>query len=317
ASSASLRKVAAARLAVLADAHDPAGRPLIPSAAPERWWGVVEPSESEIPVRDPDSPLALSASTIDGITTCPLQWFLRREVHADSAPTVRMSFGNVLHALAEEVARTGVTDLDDLMKRLDTVWAEITFDAPWQSAVEREAARKALAAFLVWHDGRPGRELVGAEVGFDVTVEMEPEPVRLRGSLDRVERDAEGRMRVIDFKTSKSDVSKGDAAAHPQLATYQVAVEAGALEALEGATRSSGGAELVMLRQISKDGMPGVRAQDATSDAADPAWALELLAAAATRVRAERFTPLPSEGCDNCEYRRCCSGRAEGRQVIE
>ncbi len=155
-------------------------------------------------------------------------------------PTVRMSFGNVLHALAEEVARTGVTDLDDLMKRLDTVWAEITFDAPWQSAVEREAARKALAAFLAWHDGRPGREVLGAEVGFDVTVELPDalgaEPVRLRGSLDRVERDADGRMRVVDFKTSKSDVSKGDAAAHPQLATYQVAVEAGALTELEGGT---------------------------------------------------------------------------------
>ena len=329
ASAAPLRKAAAARLAVLADAHDATGRPLVPSAAPERWWGIVEPSASEVPVRDPDNPLALSASTVEGITSCPLQWFLRREVHADSAPTVRMSFGNVLHALAEEVARTGVTDLTDLMKRLDSVWAEITFDAPWQSAVEREAARKALAAFLVWHDGRPGREVLGAEVPFDVTVDVTSdvtsdvtrgvlaEPVRLRGSLDRVERDGDGRMRVVDFKTSKSDVSKADAAAHAQLATYQVAVEAGALEHLAGGTRESGGAELVMLRQIGKDGMPGVRAQDATADAADPAWALELLAAAAVRVRAERFTPLVSDGCDHCEYRRCCSGRAEGRQVIE
>jgi ATP-dependent exoDNAse (exonuclease V) beta subunit len=317
ASSAALRKAAAARLASLAGASDPAGRALVPSAAPERWWGTVEPSAADVPVRDPDVPLALSASTVDGITSCPLQWFLRREVHADSAPTVRMSFGNVLHALAEEVARTGVTDLDDLMKRLDTVWAEITFDAPWQSAVEREAARKALQAFLAWHGGRAGRELLGAEVSFDVTVEAGGEPVRLRGSLDRVERDADGRMRVIDFKTSKSDVSKGDAAAHPQLATYQVAVEGGALDALEGATRVSGGAELVMLRQIGKDGLPGVRAQDATSDAADPSWALDLLAAAAARVREERFTPLPSDGCDLCEYRRCCSGRAEGRQVVE
>ncbi|HVE23790.1 MAG TPA: PD-(D/E)XK nuclease family protein, partial [Sporichthya sp.] len=266
---------------------------------------------------DPDVPLALSASTVDGISGCPLQWFLRREVHADTAPTVRMSFGNVLHALAEEVARTGVTDLDDLMKRLDTVWAEITFDAPWQSAVEREAARKALAAFLVWHDGRPGREVLGAEVPFDVTVETPDEPVRLRGSLDRVERDQDGRMRVVDFKTSKTSVSVGEAEAHPQMATYQVAVEAGALDELPGATRSSGGAELVMLRQIGKDGMPTVRGQGATADTTDPAWAVKLLAAAAARVREERFTPLPSEGCDNCEFRRCCSGRAEGRQVVE
>jgi ATP-dependent exoDNAse (exonuclease V) beta subunit len=325
ATSAALRKAAAARLAILADAHDPTGRPLVPAAAPERWWGIAEESASEVPVRDPAVPLALSASTVDGITTCPLQWFLRREVHADTAPTVRMSFGNVIHALAEEVARTGVTDLDDLMKRLDTVWAEITFDAPWQSAVEREAARRALQAFLVWHEGRPGREVLGAEVPFDVTVDLVTdevaegprEPVRLRGSLDRVERDADGRMRVVDFKTSKTAVSVGEAETHAQLATYQVAVEAGALEELEGATRSCGGAELVMLRQIGKGGMPAVRAQSAVSDTADPEWALKLLAAAAARVREERFTPLPSDGCDMCEFRRCCSGRAEGRQVVE
>ena len=315
ASSAALRAAAAGRLAALADARDGAGRPLVPSAAPERWWGTVDESVAEVPVRAVDLPLALSASAVNGLASCPLRWFLQREVSADSAPTIRMTFGNVIHALAEEVARTGVDDLDQLMKRLDTVWSELTFDAPWQSAVQREAARDALRAFLAWHSGRPDRELLGAEVAFEVTLDAGGEQVRLRGSLDRIERDADGRARVVDFKTSKTAVTKDETAAHPQLATYQVAVAAGALDEL-GMPRECGGAELVMLRQVNAKGLPKVCAQEACADAENPEWALELLGEAARRLRAEQFTPRPSEECDMCDYRRCCSGRAEGHQVI-
>ncbi|GAA0627598.1 ATP-dependent DNA helicase [Sporichthya brevicatena] len=315
ASSDALRAVAAGRLATLADARDGAGRPLVPSAAPERWWGTVDPSDAEVPVRPLDEPLKLSASAVQGLTSCPLRWFLQREVSADSAPTIRMTFGNVLHALAEEVARTGVDDLDALMKRLDTVWSELTFDAPWQSSVQREAAREALRAFLAWHSGRPDRELVGAEVPFDIHIDAGGETVHLRGSLDRIERDADGRTRVVDFKTSKSSPTKEEIAAHPQLATYQAAVAAGALDDL-GVSRECGGAELVMLRQVNAKGLPKVNAQDACADAENPNWALELLGEAAQRLREEQFTPRPSDDCDMCEYRRCCSGRAEGRQVI-
>ncbi len=310
-----LRVVAAARLATLADARDGAGRPLVPSAAPERWWGTVEPTVADVPVRAVDVPLALSASAVNGLASCPLRWFLQREVSADSAPTIRMTFGNVIHALAEEVARTGVDDLGDLMKRLDTVWSELTFDAPWQSAVQREAARDALRAFLGWHSGRPDRELLGAEVPFEVTFEAGGEQIHLRGSLDRIERDPDGRTRVVDFKTSKTAVTKEETAGHPQLATYQAAVAVGALDEL-GASRDCGGAELVMLRQINAKGLPKICAQDACADAENPQWAMDLLGEAARRLREEQFTPRPSEACDMCEYRRCCSGRAEGRQVI-
>ncbi|HUR76123.1 MAG TPA: PD-(D/E)XK nuclease family protein, partial [Sporichthya sp.] len=310
-----LRSAAAARLATLADARDAAGRPLVPSAAPERWWGTVEATVAEVPVRALEVPLALSASAVNGLAACPLRWFLQREVHADSAPTIRMTFGNVIHALAEEVARTGVDDLGELMKRLDTVWSELTFDAPWQSAVQREAARTALQAFLTWHNGRPDRELVGAEVAFEVIVDAGGEQVHLRGSLDRIERDPAGRPVVVDFKTSKTAVTKEETAGHPQLATYQVAVAAGALDEL-GVSRECGGAELVMLRQINAKGLPKVCAQDACAEAENPQWALELLGEAARRLREEQFTPHPSEACDMCEYRRCCSGRPEGGQVV-
>ena len=53
--------------------------------------------------------------------------------------------------------------------------------------------------------------------------------VRVRGRLDRLERDGAGRLVVVDIKTGKSPVSKDDAQRHAQLAMYQLAVAEGLL----------------------------------------------------------------------------------------
>ena len=47
-----------------------------PSADPATWWGLRAPTRSERPVRPADEPLTLSASALDGLLTCPAQWFL-------------------------------------------------------------------------------------------------------------------------------------------------------------------------------------------------------------------------------------------------
>ena len=53
-------------------------------------------------------------------------------------------------------------------------------------------------------------------------------PVELRGRVDRLEVDEDGRLVVIDLKTGKSSAVDGrDVAEHPQLGAYQAAVEAG------------------------------------------------------------------------------------------
>ncbi|MGQ0465033.1 MAG: ATP-dependent helicase [Sporichthyaceae bacterium] len=309
-----LRAAAAERLAVLAAETDTEGLPLVPAADPARWWGMVAPSVAPNPIRDAAVPVALSGSTVAGLSGCPLRWFLGREVRADDAASAALGFGNVLHALAEEVAAGGPADLDHLMGRLDTVWSELAFDADWQSRDQREAAREALRRFLAWHLGRPDRTLLGVEVPFDVELDADGERVRVKGRLDRVEQDAQGRTRVVDLKTNKSAPTGAKLAAHPQLGVYQAVVEAGGLS---GTSQESGGAELVMLRQSKKgEELPRVYAQTPLKEAEDPEWVHRLLGEAARRIRAEAFAPVAGEECDTCAYRRCCSARAEGSQVV-
>ncbi|MEU6761095.1 UvrD-helicase domain-containing protein [Streptomyces sp. NPDC046853] len=317
-----LREAAALRLAKLAALSDADGRPLVPSAHPYRWWGMYEPTASEVPLRDRDKPVVLSGSALDQLAnTCSLQWFLGREVKADAPATAAQGFGNVVHVLADEVA-SGRTpaDLAVLMERLDSVWDALAFDAPWKSSQEKEHARVALERFLQWHVmDRATRTPASSEHDFDVTLEAGPYEVRVRGSMDRVEQDAQGRAYVVDFKTGKQAPTAAEVARHPQLAVYQLALREGAVDdAFEGVRPEAGGAELVQLRQgaAKKDGgdaLPKVQAQEPLAGE----WVGDLLATAAGKVLDERFSPTTGQHCTHCAFRASCSARPEGRQVVE
>ncbi|WP_107054712.1 ATP-dependent helicase [Streptomyces sp. NRRL WC-3725] len=320
--SAALREAAARRLARLAALADEDGRPLVPSAHPYRWWGMFEPTESKVPLRHRDQPVVLSGSALDQLAnTCALQWFLGREVKADAPATTAQGFGNVVHVLADEVA-SGRTpaDLDVLMERLDSVWNALAFDAPWKSRQEKDNARVALERFLNWHVlDRAGRTPVVSEHDFDVTLEAGDYQVRIRGQMDRVETDAEGRAYVVDFKTGKQAPTAGEVERHPQLAVYQLAVREGAVDtAFDGVRPEPGGAELVHLRQgaAKRDGgddLPKVQTQEPPTGE----WVGELLATAAGKVLDERFTPSAGQHCTHCAFRASCSARPEGRHVVE
>lgn len=320
-----LREAAAHRLARLAALADEDGRPLVPAAHPYRWWGMFEPTESKVPLRNRDQPVVLSGSALDQLAnTCALQWFLGREVKADAPATVAQGFGNVVHVLADEVA-SGHTpaDLDVLMERLDSVWNALAFDAPWKSAQEKGNARVALERFLQWHVmDRAGRTPVASEHDFDVTLGAGDFEVRIRGQMDRVEADGEGRAYVVDFKTGKQAPSAAEVARHPQLAVYQLAVREGAVDdAFDGARPEPGGAELVQLRQgaAKRDGgetLPKVQGQQPL-DGPEGEWVGDLLATAAGKVLDERFAPNTGQHCAHCAFRASCSARPEGRHVVE
>jgi superfamily I DNA/RNA helicase/RecB family exonuclease len=317
-----LRDAAARRLARLAALADDEGHPLVPAAHPYRWWGLYEPTHSRLPLRDRNQPVTLSGSALDQLAnTCALQWFLGREVKADAPATAAQGFGNVVHVLADEVA-SGQTpaDLAVLMERLDSVWSALVFDAPWKSQQEKEHARVALERFLRWHVmDRGGRAPAATEHDFDVTLEAGEYEVRIRGSMDRVEQDAEGRAYVVDFKTGKQTPTRDEVARHPQLAVYQLAVREGAVdEAFDGRRPEPGGAELVQLRQAAAkkeggDALPRIQAQEPLAGE----WVGELLATAAGRVLDERFTPSAGQHCTHCTFRSSCSAQPEGRQIVE
>lgn len=322
-----VRSAAAARLARLAVTVDATGAPLAPAADPDRWWAARPVTESPLPVRDPLSPVALSGSSLANLDRCPLQWFLEHEVHAERAHSAALSFGSVVHALAKEVV-DGITppDVDALAARLDTVWGQLSYETSWQSAQQRDVALAALGRFVQWHSAPRGREVVGAEIDYAVTLDVPlpategaspgAVPVQLRGSFDRVELDAEGAAWIVDYKTESTAKTARELAKHPQLGTYQLAVRNGALDRVLEHRPVVAGAELVQLKlEGPGSGAPRVQPQAPLGDA-EPTWIEVELGRAAGMVLAEKFHPVVGNACTRCAYRITCPAQTDGAQVL-
>ncbi|HLR83793.1 MAG TPA: ATP-dependent DNA helicase, partial [Nocardioidaceae bacterium] len=210
---ARVRAEAVTRLARLATYDDVR---TLSCADPEQWWGVRQETRSEVPVRPTERPVDLSGSSLDGLVSCPLRWFLAHEARGETPGTTAQGFGTLVHALAAEVVTGGLdADADVLDARLDQVWQRLDFAAPWISDLERGEARRAIERFITWHRAGRGRRAVAAEHSFTVTVPIGGDSVRLRGSMDRVEVDDNRRVHVIDLKTGKSAVAAKSVAEHP------------------------------------------------------------------------------------------------------
>ena len=340
-----LVEAATARLARLAELSDDRGGALVPSADPQRWWGMAELSETSRPVVAAESGVQLSGSQLGGVLACPRQWFLARQARGESVRNAAATFGSVVHVLAEHGASRR-PDGDRLSDQLDTVWDQLSFDAKWLSAVERAEAESAVERFLAWQEARTQQELLGTEVSFRCDIDLGVEQVHLTGTADRVERDPDGRIRIVDFKTSKTEPRAADVAVQDQLGVYQLAVQAGAFAEVTGPDARPGGAELVYLRLPDAGGLlPKVFGQASledvafpaseiadTGDPADPAsagasppspdlarqptWVHRRLLAAAQLIRAERFDARLGPACRYCPFRGSCPAQSAGRQVV-
>ncbi|GGO77591.1 ATP-dependent helicase [Nocardioides deserti] len=316
-----LRRAAARRLRLLSEL-DVHGRPVAPQAEPATWWGLRAPSRSERPVRPAEEPLTLSASALDGLLTCPAQWFLQREAGGEVVSSSGQGFGKVVHAVAERLANgslgVAAEDVDverDLMPLVDEVWGRMEFRTPWSRAREREAVAAALERFLTWHR-RPGARTVLAvepKIRAEVTL-PDGQVVRLHGYADRLELDEDGRVVVVDLKTGKYAPTGPEVQRHSQLGLYQLAVDAGAADehlraaGVEG-PGTSGGAELVQLRLGEE--LPKVQHQP-PADGDGPRLVEEQLAAAAAALRAEEFVARPGGHCDRCAFTAICPTKASG-----
>jgi RecB family exonuclease len=294
-----------------------------------------ELSDADQPVVAPGAAVALSGSQLGTLLSCPRQWFLARKAHGEPVRTTAASFGSLVHVLAEHGAYA--EHPEELTSHLESVWDQLDFDANWLSAVERVEAEAAVERFAAWQQARSAQELLGTEVRFSCDVDLGPQPgaerVHLTGTADRVERDPDGRIRIVDFKTSRSAPSAADVALQDQLGVYQLAVQQGAFADVAGPDARPAGAELVYLRlaeggvpfprvfqQASLDDVPFPYGEPADEGAVQvggpPTWVHARLAQAAEVVRSERFEARIGPACRYCPFRGSCPAQGAGRQVV-
>lgn len=207
-----------------------------------------------------------------------------------------------------------------------------------------------LGAYLV-EMRRAGRSLERVEASFSVDL---PVPIngterqaQLRGQVDRLEVDQDGRFFIVDLKTGKSAPTDAEVPQHPQLASYQVAAaeggfnrhshsdtgtgtgtdtgtgEAGAGVGNFGDTglfsgQRLGGAALVHLGTTAKS----PRIQDQPALLAGETWAYEMIQQAAVLMAGAEFEAVHDPkrsgyGAGSCRLPEICPLCPEGKQVTE
>ncbi len=279
----------------------------VPGADPSSWWDAREVS-SDRPVTA-DRPVRVSPSRVQTFLECPLRWFLTSRGADPGGGAGAAELGTLVHDI---VADHPSASLAELTAQLDLRWPDLGLPAGWVADGERRRAQEMLTRYVAYSEQArlEGRELVGTELDLAVSVPPEtPEHghgVRLVGTVDRLERDGDGRLVVVDLKTGKTKPSADEVRDHPQLAAYQVAVEAGAFGAA-----GSGGA---LLAQLGGRGSV-VQAQAPLAEAPDPAWARTVLLEAGAGMGAGRFVARDmGRSCRTCPARFSCPVAAEGGQ---
>jgi RecB family exonuclease len=299
----------------------------VPGAHPDDWYGLA-PVSSEAPLRSPGEVVPVSPSDVEKIVRCPLRWVLERHGGAEVGALAAVT-GSLVHALVQ--ADAAGADEAELEGALRSAWSRLDAGAPWYGRRELERVRGMLAAFEGWVRGSraEGLRLVAVEqpVQLDLAGDEPGELgeragrsggpwLRVRGRVDRLEVDAEGRPVVIDIKTGKTAVSARAAAEHPQLAVYQLAAALGAFGELLEPGVKPGGARLVYLADQKTGGQAKEPTQPPLDDAELAEWE-KVVRQCAEDTSDAHFIARVGPDCDRCPVRTSCPLSASGRPVTD
>lgn len=311
-------------------AHLATAEPAVPGAHPDSWWGLA-PLSSEAPVVPAGGTVFVSPSKVETVHKSPLDWFVQA-AGGEAATDFARSLGTLVHTIAQELPdASGAEYVAELVRR----WPTLGMKDNWEGRLDFQRAeqmvRKLAQYVLVMRS--EGRSLAAVEANFEVPlpevllghVTEDPGTGRnavLRGQVDRLEIDTEGRLVIVDLKTGKRQPGKAELARHPQLGAYQAAVLHGAFEDLPGPGRvpglGPGGAVLAQLGTKTKT--PVVQVQEPL----DPGdnWAQDLVREASVLMAGASFEARhdPSKGSHGghgCRLPDICPLCARGKQVTE
>lgn len=332
-SSEALKAAALERLIKLSNLRDSTDRLIAPSAHPAAWWGIAEVSENSAPVVPASDAVYVRGSSFQDLLNCPLNWFMKQKAMADVGGSAAANFGSVVHAIAAGIIEGEVTPSDAEIRRiLDSRWGALRYGSDWESAAQKEAAVSCVESFIGWRQKRLGElqsvEIDGqiqpaefAETAFNRVVDFpmpdgSVEKIKLTGSIDILQIEADGRVFIADIKTSTAATRAKDTEVNPQLGVYQKAVQVGLVDAVPAGSELAGAA-LLFVRDTLTGNAPTIRTQPGLNlDEAGEDWMSDNFRRAIEVVRSENHTPIVSDSCQYCPIKSSCPTQAVGKSVI-
>ncbi|HET6508621.1 MAG TPA: ATP-dependent DNA helicase [Baekduia sp.] len=230
--------------------------------------------------------LALSASDIETYRTCPLKYKFARVFRVPQEPTINQRFGIVVHQVLERYHQSGGSSVDELLGLLEAGWRRSGFGPTDE---ERQLHAKAENALRKYHERFQADD--AEPMWFEKSFNFKIGEHTLRGRVDRVDRLADGRYELIDYKTGRPKAA-AQLRDDVQLALYAVA--AGRAWSLESSVQS-----YLYVLDDQKVPLP--------DDANDAEWIEETVREVADGILGQGFEPTPSyAACSICDYRIAC-----------
>lgn len=315
--------------------------------------------------------IALSPSRLETIHNSPLDWLVST-ARAEAQTDLSRSLGTLVHAIAEEYPTGTLEQLQTALeerigslgvpaRKEDESEEEYRERVPWEAYALYERAKRMilrLSYYYRTHMDAQGWKNLGVEGSFAVRVPVPFDPqgevgeldALLTGRVDRLEeaqeKDGTRRFVIVDLKTGKNKPDGAAVANHPQLAAYQIAVEAGAGEQLaeryraeavaaqsgepvpdarpqeltyESSSGCSAGAALMQVgvSGVNDDSKARLQVQPALED--NDEWAVDLVQRAAELIAGAQVQTRHREGTHGhgCRLPELCPICTRGRQVTQ
>ena len=246
----------------------------------------------------------LSPSQSESYATCPRQYVITRRLDAAGESGPYASFGRLIHDVLEDTEKEAVAQgqphgsVEDALAHLDNRFPAADFSPHGsRKAWHLKATRFLENLYSNWI--RPG----AVPVLLEHTLVALINDIPWRGRADRIERFADGQLRVVDYKTSSSQKTAAEAAVSIQLAFYLLA-------ARQDETVLSLGDP-----SEAEFWFPASKRKQKWS-ALDPQRldeVVEIMTATGWGITQEDWTPNVGAHCNRCPVRIACPEWPEGR----
>ncbi|MBL7199826.1 MAG: PD-(D/E)XK nuclease family protein [Anaerolineae bacterium] len=167
-----------------------------------------------------------SPSRLESYQTCPFLFFIQHALGLESREEpveglASRQLGNIYHRILEEVYQSAAVrdpaDVEQLLAALPSVSEQILDGAPQQEGFRETAWWAQTRAEITHNVSRSLQALAGEQGDFvphqyeaifglrgaaPLLVSHRDQQFRLRGLIDRIDRKPDGRLRIIDYKTS-------------------------------------------------------------------------------------------------------------------
>jgi DNA helicase-2/ATP-dependent DNA helicase PcrA len=164
-----------------------------------------------------------SVSQFVGYQKCPRLYQYRHVMKIPEKPKYYFDFGSTLHYVVEQLTKMQKekqpTNETIAFELLDKFWNPQGYKTKLDAKRDYDDAKAVLQVFLD-EQSKCTSEILDIERAFETIIG----DVRVRGRIDRVDKDKDGLI-VIDYKTSKKEVSLNKLKTDMQLIVYALAMK--------------------------------------------------------------------------------------------